>query len=99
MDETAHFMDETAHFLDENITFQSYGSKGHFMDETAKLMEKKKYQPHSLTDSKNYKLDKVLSTGQFILRNSFDYLTYTSTVLNTNIACIIIDYFSSRHII
>jgi hypothetical protein len=46
-----------------------------------------------LTDSKNYKLDKVSSTGQFILRISFDYLTYISTVLNTNIACLIIDYF------
>jgi hypothetical protein len=50
-------------------------------------------QAYSLTDSKNYKLDKVSSTGQFILRNSFDYLTYISTVQYTNIACLIIDYF------
>jgi hypothetical protein len=50
-------------------------------------------QAYSLTDSKNYRLDKVSSTGQFILRNSFDYLTYISTVQYTNIACLIIDYF------
>ncbi len=50
-------------------------------------------QAYSLTDSKNYRLDKVSSTGQFILRNSFDYLTYVSTVQYTNIACLIINYF------
>ncbi len=50
-------------------------------------------QAYSLTDSKNYILNKVSNTGQFILRNSFYYLTYISTVLNTNIACLIFDYF------
>ena len=50
-------------------------------------------QAYSLSDSKNYKLDKTSSTGQFILRNSFNYLSYVSTVQNTNIACLIIDYF------
>ncbi len=50
-------------------------------------------QAYSLTDSKNYRLDKVSDTGQFILRNSFYHLTYISTVLNTNIACLIFDYF------
>lgn len=49
-------------------------------------------QAYSHTDSKNYRLDKTASTGQFILRNSFDYLSYVSTV-QTNIACLIIDYF------
>ena len=50
-------------------------------------------QAYSLSDAKNYKLDKTSSTGQFILRNSFNYLSYVSTVQNTNIACLIIDYF------
>jgi hypothetical protein len=50
-------------------------------------------QAYSLVDSKNYRLDKISSTGQFILRNSFNHLSYVSTVLNTNIACLIIDYF------
>ena len=50
-------------------------------------------QAYSLTDAKNYKLDKTLSTGQFILRNSFNHLSYISTVIDTNIACLIIDYF------
>jgi len=50
-------------------------------------------QAYSYTDSKNYRLDKISSTGQFILRNSFNYLSYISTVQNTNIACLIIDYF------
>ena len=50
-------------------------------------------QAYSHTDTQNYKLDKTAATGQFILRNSFDYLSYVSTVLNTNIACLIIDYF------
>ena len=50
-------------------------------------------QAYSLSDSKNYRLDKTSSTGQFILRNSFNYLSYVSTVQNTNIACLIIDYF------
>ena len=50
-------------------------------------------QSYSYTDSKNYRLDKISSTGQFILRNSFNYLSYVSTVQNTNIACLIIDYF------
>jgi len=49
-------------------------------------------QAYSLSDSKNYRLDKTSSTGQFILRNSFNYLSYVSTV-QTNIACLIIDYF------
>ena len=50
-------------------------------------------QAYSLMDAKNYKLDKVSSTGHFILRNSFNYLSYVSTVQNSNIACLIIDYF------
>jgi hypothetical protein len=52
-------------------------------------------QAYSLSDAKNYKLDKTSSIGQFILRNSFNYLlvSYVSTVQNTNIACLIIDYF------
>ena len=50
-------------------------------------------QAYSLRDSKNYRLDKESSTGQFILRHSFDYLSYVSTVQNTNIACLIFDYF------
>ena len=50
-------------------------------------------QAYSLSDSKNYRLDKTSSTGQFILRNSFDYLSYVSTVIDTSIACLIIDYF------
>ena len=50
-------------------------------------------QAYSLSDSKNYRLDKISSSGQFILRNSFNYLSYVSTVQNTNIACLIIDYF------
>ena len=49
-------------------------------------------QAYSLSDAKNYRLDKTSSTGQFILRNSFNYLSYVSTV-QTNIACLIIDYF------
>ena len=48
---------------------------------------------YSLMDAKNYKLDKISSSGQFILRNSFYHLTYISTVINTSIACIILDYF------
>jgi hypothetical protein len=50
-------------------------------------------QAYSLMDPQNYKLDKTSSTGQFILRNSFNHLTYISTILNTTIACLIIDYF------
>ena len=50
-------------------------------------------QSYSLVDSKNYKLDKTSSTGQFLLRNSFNHLSYVSTILNSNIACLIIDYF------
>ncbi len=50
-------------------------------------------QAYSLTDSKHYRLDKVTNTGHLILRNSFDHLTYLSTVFNTNIACLILDYF------
>ena len=50
-------------------------------------------QAYSLSDSKNYTLDKTSSTGQFILRNSFNYLSYVSTTQNTIIACLIIDYF------
>ena len=50
-------------------------------------------QAYSLSDSKNYKLDKTSNIGQFILRNSFNYLSYVSIVQNTNIACLIIDYF------
>ena len=30
-------------------------------------------QAYSLSDAKNYKLDKTSSTGQFILRNSFNF--------------------------
>jgi hypothetical protein len=50
-------------------------------------------QAYSLSDSKNYRLDKISSSGQFILRNSFNHLSYVSTVQYTNIACLIIDYF------
>ncbi len=33
-------------------------------------------QTYSLSGSKNYGLDKISSSGQFILRNSFDYLSW-----------------------
>jgi hypothetical protein len=44
-----------------------------------------KIQTYSLSDSNNYRLDKISSSGQFILRNSFDYLSSISTV-HSNIA-------------
>ncbi len=47
----------------------------------------------SLSDAKNYKLDKSSSVGEFILRNSFNYLSYVSSYLDMNVACLIIDYF------
>ncbi len=50
-------------------------------------------QVYSSVDSKNYRLDKISSTWQLILRNSLNHLSYTSTVLNSNIACLIKDYF------
>ncbi len=50
-------------------------------------------QAYSLTDARNYRLDKTSSTGQFILRNSFNHLSYVLSVQNTNIACLMIDYF------
>ncbi len=50
-------------------------------------------QGYSLPDAKNYKLDKNSSIGQFILRNPFNYLSYVSSYLDMNVACLIIDYF------
>ena len=41
----------------------------------------------------NYYLDKITDSQQFLLRNSFDYLSYFSNVNNTVISCMILDYF------
>ena len=50
-------------------------------------------QAYSLSDAKNYRLDKTSSVGEFILRNSFNYLSYVSSYSGMNVACLIIDYF------
>ena len=40
----------------------------------------------------NFYLDKINPTGQCLLRNDYNYLTYISNTYNTAVSCIIIDY-------
>ena len=42
----------------------------------------------------SYNLDKVAPSGQFLIKNTFKYLTYCSLVPNTKINCIIEDIFN-----